>query len=59
MAILYFRISKPVDKKVADFSTTFNPSKCQFGVKEPELYDYKFTKEKLKPSPDSLSSLGE
>ena len=46
-------------QRAVDFGITFNPDKCQFGVKEIEFYGHKFMKDGLKPDPEKIRAVKE
>jgi len=46
-------------QRVVDFGITFNPDKCHSGIKEIEFYGHKFTKDRLKPNPEKISTVKE
>ena len=46
-------------QQASDFSITFNPDKCLFGVSENEFHGHQFTKDGLNPSPEKIAAVKE
>ena len=53
------KILEKVLRRAADYGITFSPEKFQFGTKKIDFYDYKFSRNGLKPADDKIKAVRE